>query len=37
MSPIACRDCGNTAGPFVRHNGRHLCEDCADKKKDGKK
>lgn len=25
MSPIACRQCGNTAGPFTRAG---LCEDC---------
>lgn len=36
MPPITCRDCGDTNGPFVRHNGRLICEDCADKK-DGKK
>lgn len=27
MSPLACRDCGDTVGPFVK-DGR--CEDCAD-------
>jgi hypothetical protein len=27
MSPLACRQCGNTDGPFTR-NG--ICEDCAD-------
>jgi hypothetical protein len=27
MGPIACRQCGNTAGPFVK-DGR--CEDCGD-------
>lgn len=32
MSPITC-PCGDTAGPFVRHNGRLICEDCADKQK----
>lgn len=26
MSPIACRQCGNTSGPFVPGTG--LCEDC---------
>lgn len=35
--PITCPDCGDTAGPFVRHNGRHQCEDCADKTKDEQK
>lgn len=29
--PITCPHCGDTAGPFVRRNGRHLCEDCDDK------
>ncbi len=27
MSPLACRQCGNTDGPFTRDG---LCEDCAD-------
>jgi hypothetical protein len=27
VSPLACRNCGNTAGPFTA-DGR--CEDCAD-------
>lgn len=27
MSPLACRDCGDTEGPFTA-DGR--CEDCAD-------
>lgn len=35
MSPITC-PCGDTAGPFVRINKRHLCEDCADKIKASK-
>lgn len=35
MSPITC-PCGDTSGPFVRVNGRHLCEDCADKTKASK-
>jgi hypothetical protein len=26
--PLACRDCGNTVGPFDPKTGR--CEDCAD-------
>lgn len=26
MSPLACRDCGDTVGPFTK-DGR--CEDCA--------
>lgn len=37
MSPRACLKCGDTAGPFVRHNGRLICEDCADKQKGGGK
>lgn len=27
MSPLACRQCGDTSGPFVKGG---LCEDCAD-------
>ncbi len=34
MSPITC-PCGNTNGPFVRIDGRHLCENCADKQQKG--
>lgn len=30
--PLACRKCGNTAGPFDPNTGR--CEDCADTSKD---
>lgn len=34
MSPITC-PCGDTAGPFVRVEGRLICEDCADEQPKG--